>query len=518
MAGWQELVEGRSDAFRAAVRDNLAFVNCWSTNGAQAETPYRLANAGYPVVLSNVGNFYMDLAYSNHPDERGLGWGGYVDDQRAFSMQPWNIYASQWRDDAGARVDNSRAGEGLAKLTTGGAANILGLQGQLWSETIRNFDMVTYYLFPKMLGLVERAWNASPEWSGDGFLKDYSRFNASVTVREMPWWAAQGLDFRLPPPGIYVEDGVLYANSSIAGAGIRYTTDGSEPTSASTLWTGPVPCSAARVKARLFYLGHESVTAGFTAPHIRAASAGYPANYAREPRFKALVWYTKHAEPAHVEFAERGVEFFRRLNYGDGFVLDVATDTAVFTDENLSRYDIVVMLNASPGEKQAREAFERYMENGGGWMGFHAAAYNDRNTGWPWLVDFLGGGVFLCNNWPPQPVKLDVDDNTHAVTRNLPAAFIAPESEWYQWGPSPRETEGVKVLISLSPDNYPLGIKDVVRWGDWPVVWTNTRYRMIYLNTGHNGAVFSDATQNLLFVNAFRWVVSLDPKGDPFEK
>jgi hexosaminidase len=269
MAGWQELIEGRSEELRAAVRDNLAYVNCWSTNGKQAETPYRLANAGFPVVLSNVGNFYMDLAYSDHPDERGLGWGGYVDDQRAFSMQPYNIYASKRRDDAGAPVDNTRAGEGMVELTAEGARSIIGLQGQLWGETIRNFDGTTYLLFPKMLGMAQRAWNATPQWVGqngglESFLADYSHFNAIATRREMPWWAARGLDFRLPPPGIRIDNGMLWANSTIPGAEIRYTTDGSVPTASSTLWTGPVECSAGFVIARLFYLGHESVSTGLS--------------------------------------------------------------------------------------------------------------------------------------------------------------------------------------------------------------------------------------------------------------
>lgn len=244
----------------------------------------------------------------------------------------------------------------------------------------------------------------------------------------------------------------------------------------------------------------------------------YPANYARFPRFKALVYYTTNAESAHVDFALKGVEFFERLNYGDGFVLDVATDLSEYPYEKLREYSIVVMLNGYPMDPEGRAAFERYIEGGGGWMGFHASAYNDRNTGWPWFVDFLGGGVFYCNNWPPQPVKLTADDTSHAVTKNLPASFIAPESEWYQWSPSPRENPDVEVLFSISPDNYPLGIKDVVGHGDWPVVWTNTKYRMIYLNTGHNEEAFGDATQNLLFVNAFRWIVSRDPDGDPFQK
>jgi type 1 glutamine amidotransferase len=61
---------------------------------------------------------------------------------------------------------------------------------------------------------------------------------------------------------------------------------------------------------------------------------------------------------------------------------------------------------------------------------------------------------------------------------------------------------------------YPFGIKDIVKRGDFPIVWTNKNYRMIYLNMGHGDESFTDATQNLLFTNAFRWVVSSDPKVD----
>ena len=245
---------------------------------------------------------------------------------------------------------------------------------------------------------------------------------------------------------------------------------------------------------------------------------GYPANYAKAPRFKALIYYTQHAEEAHVQFAEQATTFFKKLNYGDGFVLDITTDFSKYPYEKLKEYNVIIMLNTSPNTKAERDAFEQYMENGGGWVGFHAAAYNDKNTHWPWFVKFLGGGVFYCNNWPPQPVLVEVDNEEHPVTKNLPASFVAPASEWYQWTPSPRQNKDVEVLLSLSPKNYPLGIKDVVNFGDFPIVWSNKNYRMIYLNMGHGAEEFIDGTQNLLLVNAFRWVVSKDKNGDPFLK
>lgn len=245
---------------------------------------------------------------------------------------------------------------------------------------------------------------------------------------------------------------------------------------------------------------------------------GYPANYAKAPRFKALVYYTQHAEEAHVQFAEQATTFFKKLNYGDGFVLDITTDFSKYPYEKLKEYNVIIMLNTSPNTKAERDAFEQYMENGGGWVGFHAAAYNDKNTHWPWFVKFLGGGVFYCNNWPPQPVLVEVDNEEHPVTKNLPPSFVAPASEWYQWTPSPRQNKDVEVLLSLSPKNYPLGIKDVVNFGDFPIVWSNKNYRMIYLNMGHGDEEFIDGTQNLLLVNAFRWVVSKDKSGNPFLK
>ena len=243
----------------------------------------------------------------------------------------------------------------------------------------------------------------------------------------------------------------------------------------------------------------------------------YPASYASAPRFKALIYYTTQAEGDHVTFAKQTVEFFKKLTWGEGYILDITTDFSQYSLEQLNDYNIVIMPDGYPNGAEERKVFEQYMENGGGWMGFHASAYNDKNTNWPWLVNFLGGGVFHCNNWPPQPVLVEVDTHSHPVTKNLPRSFVLPASEWYQWNPSPRKNDDVEVLLSISPENYPLGIKDVVSFGDWPIVWSNKKYRMIYLNMGHGDEEYTDTTQKLLFINAFRWIVSRSPKGDPFK-
>lgn len=245
--------------------------------------------------------------------------------------------------------------------------------------------------------------------------------------------------------------------------------------------------------------------------------SAYPANYARAPRFHALLYYSTQVEPAHLEMAEDAIKYFKGLTVGDGWTLTIATSLQPYID-NLDQFDVIIAVNAQPGAPDEREAFQKYMESGGGWLGFHAAAYNDRNINWPWFNEFLGCGTFYCNSWPPQPALLAVDVTNHPVTKNLPVKFVAPENEWYQWNPSPCDNPNVEVLLSVDASNYPLGLKDVVSFGDYPVVWTNRNYRMIYLNMGHGDREFTDATQNLLVVNAFRWIVSQNPKGNPFLK
>ena len=219
------------------------------------------------MILCNVNNFYLDLAYDAHPDEPGHFWGGYVDESKAFSMLPYDVYRSSRTDMAGNPVDVSAAGKGKTTLTASGRENIKGVQAQLFAETIRGFQWVEYYMFPKVMGLVERGWNAHPDWEAlsgvaeqQAFDRDLALFYERISVKEMPYWSRTGVNFRLPHPGLSVKDGLLYANTPIAGGQIRYTTDGTEPTVESVLWEAPVACGAAMVKAKLFFKDKQSVT------------------------------------------------------------------------------------------------------------------------------------------------------------------------------------------------------------------------------------------------------------------
>ena len=224
--------------------------------------------------------------------------------------------------------------------------------------------------------------------------------------------------------------------------------------------------------------------------------------------FHAVAFYTNKGEQDHIDFALEALRFYGDLAKKNNFSLTSTMNWDDMSAEKLKDVQVVLWLNDFPHTDAQRKAFEDYVAHGGAWLGFHVAAYNDDSTHWPWFVDFLGGAVFFGNNWPPLPAKLVVDDRTHAATHDLPATFNAPANEWYIWKPSPRLNKDVKVLVTLDPQNYPIGLKDTITGGDCPVVWTNTRFHMLYINMGHGDKIFTSPTQNKLFEDAIFWLGS----------
>jgi uncharacterized protein len=227
--------------------------------------------------------------------------------------------------------------------------------------------------------------------------------------------------------------------------------------------------------------------------------------FAQAPKFRVLAFYSTTVESDHVDFAKDAIEFYGKIAVEQSFTVDTTQNWDKLNTENLKNYKVVIWLNDFPHTTPQRQAFEAYIENGGGWMGFHVSGYNDKGTHWPWYVNFLGGAVFYTNNWPPLPAKF-VDDNTHPATKRLPESYTAPINEWYEWKPNPRDNKNVRVLVTLSPTNYPLGKKDIITSGDIPVVWTNTKYKMIYMNMGHGDQIFNSTIQNKMFEDAILWL------------
>ncbi len=263
--GWEE-VALKADA-KGTLQPNPYFAGkqvvpyVWQNIWGNEDLGYKLANGGYPLVLCNVTNLYFDLAYNKDPREPGLYWAGFINTRSAWEFVPEDMFKSTKKDDMGKLYDPETNFEGMEKLRPSSRKNILGIQGQLWCETVKGPDMLEYYYLPKLLGLAERAWSPHPEWAA---IADHNKrnkatdaawmkFAARLGYRELPRLnhINGGYTYRVAPPGGVIREGRLFASMPMPGFDIRYTTDGSEPTVQSSLYTAPVAVKG-KVKIRAF--------------------------------------------------------------------------------------------------------------------------------------------------------------------------------------------------------------------------------------------------------------------------
>lgn len=270
VAGWEEIGQKTDmENGKEVSRPNPEFadknfrVYAWNSVAGWGgeDMAYQLANAGYEVIVCNSSNIYFDLAYNMDPDEPGHQWSGYVDLNTSWRTVPLNHFISNEKDMYGRPIDPDELAKGKVKLSEQGKKNIKGIQGQLWTETVKGQDMMEYYLLPKMLGLVERAWAADPSWTSIEATenrivareKDWNRFANAVGQREIPRldYLFGGFNVRLPKPGTLVHDGLMHVNVETPGLIVRYTRNGTEPDMNSPEYSAPMPIEG-NIKVRVF--------------------------------------------------------------------------------------------------------------------------------------------------------------------------------------------------------------------------------------------------------------------------
>ena len=221
---------------------------------------------------------------------------------------------------------------------------------------------------------------------------------------------------------------------------------------------------------------------------------------------KVVAFYSTDVESDHAQFAQDALKFFTAHAKQDGYDFVPTTNWDDSNDAYLAQCKLVIWLNDEPHTPAQEQAFQKYMTNGGAWLGFHAVGYTEKKTNWPWYQTFLGG-IWDANSWPPIPADLVIEDSHHPVAKNLPPTFASPANEWYAWAPNPADNKDVKVLVTLARSNFPIGLKDVLTGGNIPVVWTNTKYKMLYINMGHGDKIFTSITQNRLIENSLLWLL-----------
>jgi hexosaminidase len=208
------------------------------------------AHRNWNIVLATPDVLYFDFPYQIDPKERGYNWASRrVTTRSLFNFMPDNLpIHAEFRVDT---LGNNYVANDEKQTNENGKVThqplpknftISGIQGQLWSETVRSDNQAEYMIYPRLLALAERAWHQA-SWQvpykaeGDTYSKETNTFNDKLReIRDAQWLTFSntigekelakldhaGVFYRVPTVGAKVESGVLSANTAIKGLPIQY--------------------------------------------------------------------------------------------------------------------------------------------------------------------------------------------------------------------------------------------------------------------------------------------------------
>jgi len=216
---------------------------------------------------------------------------------------------------------------------------------------------------------------------------------------------------------------------------------------------------------------------------ILFAAGGCTSKRSSKPR---ILVFTKTTGFRHTSIAD-GKAAILKLGQENDFDVDTTENANVFTEDSLKKYAAVVFLNTSDNtdsllDNYQENAFERYIQAGGGFVGVHAAT--DTEYQWGWFRRLVGAN--FMSHPEPQEATLNVVDRTHVSTKHLPELWKRKD-EWYNFK---NISPDLKVLIKIDEQSY----KGGANHNDHPIAWYHEYDggRAFYTALGHTEASYTE--------------------------
>ncbi len=227
---------------------------------------------------------------------------------------------------------------------------------------------------------------------------------------------------------------------------------------------------------------------GFLFVQLDTDPPSLPANLNRP----AILVFSKANGFVHTDALPAGESLLENFAKRNGWGYFATENGAVMTAELLQQFDVVVWNNTS-GTTLTEEqgaAFRQYLENGGGFVGLHAAG-GDPWYQWQWYVRELIGAQFIGHTMDPQfqDAIVTSESPSNGLTQHLPARWSVPNEEWYAFDQSVRG-KGYEVLLSLDESSYHPG--NASMGDDHPIAWRHNvgTGRAVYSAIGHQGSTY----------------------------
>ena len=203
-----------------------------------------------------------------------------------------------------------------------------------------------------------------------------------------------------------------------------------------------------------------------------------------KPKPRVLV-FSKTAGYHHESIAN-GIVAIQKLGAENNFDVDTTIDATKFNDENLKKYNAILFLSTTGDvlNDEQQEAFKKYIEAGGGYMGIHAAT--DCEYNWQWYGNL--SGAYFGGHPAQQTATLNIVDRKNISTKHLPNPWIRKD-EWYSFKWMAKD---LHVLITIDEKSYDLG--KIKPMGYHPMAWYHEYDggRAFYTELGHTEESYTD--------------------------
>ena len=189
---------------------------------------------------------------------------------------------------------------------------------------------------------------------------------------------------------------------------------------------------------------------------------------------KNLVVFSKTSGYRH-DSIPTGIEAIQSIGEDLGYTVIATEDASVIVDET---YEVLVFLSPTLDvlDGMQQEHLRSFVENGGGFVGIHAAT--DCEYEFDWYCDVLVGAKFAFHR-QIKPLEVQVINDNHPSTRHLDTTWIRTD-EWYNYD---RVPQNVTVLLEIEDDD-----------GRRPIAWCRTilQGRSFYTGGGHTKESYAE--------------------------
>ena len=224
-----------------------------------------------------------------------------------------------------------------------------------------------------------------------------------------------------------------------------------------------------------------------------------------------LLVYTKNGKGYVHDNIPSAVACVRELGKQHGFSVDGSDDPAVFTDDNLKKYNALVFTSTNNNvfDTDAQKvALMRYVQAGGGFVGIHSVTGTERQ--WAWFKRLVGGT--FVRHARHQRFKEIIIDTRHPSTAALPKIWECDDECYY--------------IKEINPDLHVLAVHDLssvndkdkpeIFGGTFPSVWCHEfdGGRQWYTALGHDAKTYSDPVFRGHILGGIQWVVAGKKKLD----